>query len=222
MSKRLQMIALENEEKDEKIRIEYHASARGNFVNIPNFPFIAKSKMVLKYVDKETGEESEEEYSNKASEDKLAQIFEDGKTAKSASSYKNPTISYEDITEQILLGSKSISQEYLVSRTDGNRGLWGNIGIRKWKIVFSNASFADDSPKDIKVRIDFLNINGEKCKHQNFTTEWFALEKTDGNTEIIIDLDTNLLGNVFTNTEYKEKESVLFAGEIEVRSEISD
>lgn len=222
MSKRLQMIALENEEKDEKIRIEYHASARGSFVNIPNFPFIAKSKMVLKYVDKETGEESEEEYSNKASEDKLAQIFEDGKTAKSASSYKNPTISYEDITEQILLGSKSISQEYLVSRTDGNRGLWGNIGIRKWKIVFSNASFADDSPKDIKVRIDFLNINGEKCKHQNFTTEWFALEKTDGNTEIIIDLDTNLLGNVFTNTEYKEKESVLFAGEIEVRSDYTN
>lgn len=220
MSKRLQMIALENQKNDEKICIEYHANARGNFVNIPNFPFIEECKMTLKYVDKETGEESEEQYQGKDSEDKLEQMFNEGKAAKSSAVYENPTISYEDITENVLLGSKTIQKEYLVSRTDGKRGLWANIGIRKWKLFFENASFDDDNPKEINVRINFLNINGERCSHQNFTTEPVTLP--NGEKEMIIDLNTNLLGKVFVSTEYQEKESVLFGGEIEVKSDYSN
>ena len=210
--KKLFKITIENIVDEQKYVIEYLANKNMRFPDIAMPNLTGKQKMCLTYVL--DGEEQPlEVYDNEKVNATLNQLIDDGVIGKIQTEYVIPKITYQDITEYLLLGSEKITKEYLY---DKNRGIWSDYGNRRIEIEFSDVKCFTGKAS---ARINLKRINGEDSTTQNFVSDYFDVNMQQNN--VIIDLDTDLLGKAFSG-ELQNKQRLKFSGDIEVKCEIGN
>ena len=210
--KKLFKITIENIVDEQKYVIEYLANKNMRFPDIAMPNLTGKQKMCLTYVL--DGEEQPlEVYDNEKVNATLNQLIDNGVIGKIQTEYVIPKITYQDITEYLLLGSEKITKEYLY---DKNRGVWSDYGNRRIEIEFSDVKCFTGKAS---ARINLKRINGEDSTTQNFVSDYFDVNMQQKN--VIIDLDTDLLGKAFSG-ELQNKQRLKFSGDIEVKCEIGN
>lgn len=197
----LQQIAIENSDGENEIRIVFTANKKGNFAEIPIPNLTGQMEMICYYEDGSSTSFEGAEDTIQGLED----LINKGVIRQSPNKYENPVIKYMDITEEELLGSEPIMQENLMSK---DHGLWANAGKRKLKVSFSKTECFG---KEAYIRVNFKTVDGEECSVQNFSSEQVPLV----GEEVILTLDTDLLGKAFTG-ENENKKHLQFGGRIEV------
>lgn len=206
MSK-LQMIRLKNTNGDDVITIEIIASKQGKMPAFSKPDFNGEGETVLELI---TDEDEIETFENEDAENKLEELKNNGEIKFNEKTYTNPKIRYEDITEKLILGSKSIKMESLKSQ---EHGLWSMSGRRKIEIIFDNVDcfIKTSSISQSYIRIVFNKINGEVCEYRDFSTE----ESKLSGEKAIVEIDTDMFDDAFKN-ENENKKHVKLGGYIEV------
>ena len=188
--------------------VEYLANNKGQF-RVISFPQINDPKQLsLLYVD-EDNNCKKDVYENEAADEVINKLANDEGIIAKGPEYIHPSVTYMDITENLLLGSEIITQEYLVEK---NRGIWADYGTRKIKVQFSKEIESFNGL--VSARINFYMVKGEEYKKQNFATDYFEIDR--GKKEVVIDLDTDFMGEVF-KSDYKNEYRLQFGGDIEIK-----
>lgn len=208
--RKISSIKIENELEEQWYTIEYLPDGKSHFPEIP-VPSLKGDRVLYLTYTSDGEEQTPEVYRGEDVELKLDSLVQEGQIAKCAEKYEKPEIKYQDITEKMLLGSETITQEYL---SDKNRGLWSNYGKRKIEVMFSNTKCFLGQ---VSVRINLKKINGEVYSKRNFATNYYDIDGEDN--KVIVELDTDLMGQAFTEV-YEEKQRLNFSGCIEVKCEM--
>ena len=175
--KKLFKITIENIVDEQKYVIEYLANKNMRFPDIAMPNLTGKQKMCLTYVL--DGEEQPlEVYDNEKVNATLNQLIDNGVIGKIQTEYVIPKITYQDITEYLLLGSEKITKEYLY---DKNRGVWSDYGNRRIEIEFSDVKCFTGKAS---ARINLKRINGEDSTTQNFVSDYFDVNMQQKNVII--------------------------------------
>lgn len=140
---------------------------------------------------------------------KLEEYLGAGDISKSSNSYEFINYSYCDITESILLNSGEISQEALI-----DSGLWANFGTRKMKITFdTKIDFFEGYLDSVSVRLTLKKVQGEYFDKKSFE---YCSEMKNGENAVVIDVDTNELGEIFNDDRHKDRKEVDIKGYVSV------
>lgn len=199
----IRKMKITNVNGDNVIEIEIIPSKKGNWPSFSQLDFSGDVKLEL------FGEDAFEEYKGTDVIKVIDQMVEGGVFAKDEKVYKNPKVTYEDVTEKLILGSKPIKMESLKSQ---EHGLWAMSGIRKFEISFDNVDcFFKDGINETNIRIVFTTVNGKKCDYREFVTDFTILKEN----RAIVNLDTNMFGDAFVG-EMQDRKRLKLDGYIEI------
>lgn len=199
----MKAMKITNVNGDNVIEIEIIPSKKGNWPSFSQLVFTGDTTLEL------IREDGVEEYKNAEFINVIDRMVDDGVFAKDEKVYNNPKITYEDVTEKLILGSKPIKMESLRSK---EHGLWSMSGKRKFEISFDNIDcFLKDGINETGIRIVFTTINGKKCEYREFVTDVTVLK----GKKTIVDLDTDVFEDAFAG-DMKDRKRLKLGGYIEV------
>ena len=130
--------------------------------------------------------------------------------------YKEVKVSFEDITEQILLGSYPIKMDNLQSR---DHGLYANIGKRKIKVQL-DGEFPFETNDECRVKISLNGFDGTPLREIDVADIESDSAKLKDNCAIVT-LNTDDFNKVFDG-DYRTKKYVTLGGYVCVVCEFSD
>ena len=122
---------------------------------------------------------------------------------------KVPVMEYSDITEEVMLNGISINQVVLQGS-----GIWANSGIRLWKVYFDGDFFNKQFSK-YQAELHFELVQGEKYSPRDFRFVGEIINK-----QAVFKVDTDLLGKVFEDEKYKDKQHVNIKGDVKITRSI--